>query len=68
MSVWRVGQAALLLTMLLIPLAFAQPAAAQTCNGTPGRAGTIEIKQGTMTRIFVVRVPADYTDGRHCRW
>ena len=44
-------------------LTSAAGAAAQTCTGTPGRAGTIELKQGTMTRIFVVRVPADY-DGR----
>jgi polyhydroxybutyrate depolymerase len=51
------------LISLAILLAFAPSAAAQTCNGTPGRSGTIELKQGTMTRIFVVRVPAGY-DGR----
>ena len=33
----------------------AAAADAQTCNGAPGRTGTIEIKQGTMTRIFVVQ-------------
>lgn len=38
-------------------------ASAQTCSGTPGKSGTVEIKQGTLTRIFVVRVPAGY-DGR----
>ena len=61
--VGQVGRIGLLLTALAIPLAFTQSAAAQTCNGMPGPAGTIELKQGTMTRIFVVRVPAGY-DGR----
>ena len=59
--VGRVGPIGLLLTLLAILLVFAQPAAAQTCNGMPGPTGTIEVKQGTMTRIFVVRVPAGYT-------
>jgi polyhydroxybutyrate depolymerase len=54
-------EARLLLCGLSILLASAAAAHAQTCSGTPGRTGTIEIKQGTMTRIFVVRVPAGYT-------
>ena len=45
-------------------LLFVAPAAnAQTCSGMPGKTGTITFTQGTMTRIFVVRVPATY-DGR----
>ena len=63
MTAVPIGRIGLALTVLVIALAFAPPAAAQTCSGTPGRTGTIEIKQGTMTRIFVVRVPASY-DGR----
>jgi polyhydroxybutyrate depolymerase len=59
----RISHVGLVLALFAILLACVPSAAAQTCGGTPGRTGTIEIKQGTMTRIFVVRVPASY-DGR----
>ena len=33
---------------------------AQTCNGMPGPRGTVELKVGAATRVFVVRLPAAY--------
>lgn len=38
-------------------------ATAQTCTGTPGRAGEIELTVGSAMRMFVVRLPAGY-DGK----
>jgi polyhydroxybutyrate depolymerase len=35
-------------------------AVAQTCNGSPGPAGTVDLKMGTFTRPFTVRLPAAY--------
>src|SRR4029434_4299593 len=35
-------------------------ASAATCNGTPGPAGTVDLKIGTFTRPFTVRLPAAY--------
>ena len=35
-------------------------AAAETCSGTPGPSGTVELKVGAFTRTFVVRLPAKY--------
>src|SRR5438128_11247602 len=33
---------------------------AQTCNGMPGPRGTVELKVGGATRMFVVRLTAAY--------
>lgn len=51
-----VGRVALVLA-LIVPAA---RAGAQTCTGTAGPAGTVDIKIGPVTRMFVVRVPAAY--------
>jgi polyhydroxybutyrate depolymerase len=49
-----------LLLWLLILVPGVRSATAATCSGTPGAAGTIDLKMGAFTRTFVVRVPATY--------
>jgi polyhydroxybutyrate depolymerase len=63
-QVGRVGQTRRVTTVLVLSVLFVlgggRLAAAATCSGTPGPSGTVDLKMGTFTRPFTVRLPAAY--------
>src|SRR3989442_82721 len=48
------------LIAIALLIASARNATADSCGGTPGPSGQIEIRVGAAMRMFVVRVPAKY--------
>src|SRR5262245_35398946 len=46
--------------VLILLTTLARPAAAETCGGTAGPSGQVDLNIGGAARVFVVRLPAKY--------